>query len=60
MLAWFIDWTTQLNQTHHVGFAIVTVLTMASIGIGLAGTAEWILKRIAAQSGAPDHHPSGH
>jgi len=61
MLAWFIQWTTQLNQTNHVGFAAVTVLTMAAIGIGLAGTAELILRRLAAKSsGAPDPHPSGH
>ena len=61
MLAWFIQWTTQLNQTNHVGFAAVTVLTMAAIGIGLAGMAEVILKRLAGKPGAPEHqHPPGH
>jgi len=61
MLDWFIQWTTQLNQTNHVGFAVVTVLTMAAIGIGLAGTAELIIRRLAAHSGATEHHhPSGH
>lgn len=56
MLAWFIEWTTQLNQSNHIGFAAVTVLTMAGIGIGLAGSAEVILKRLSGKSGAPEHH----
>jgi hypothetical protein len=60
MLAWFIEWTTQLNQTNHIAFAAVTVLTMAVIGIGLAGTAEALIRRFSGKSGAPDHHPSGH
>ena len=60
MLAWFIEWTTQLNQTSHIGFAAVTVLTMAAIGIGLAGTAELLITRLSGKSGAPEHHSSGH
>ena len=61
MLAWFIQWTTQLNQADHVAFAAVTVLTMAAIGGGLALVAEVLLMRLAAgRSGAPEHHgPSG-
>jgi hypothetical protein len=56
MFAWFIEWTTQLNQTNHLGFAIVTVLTMAGVGIGIAVVAELLLKRFgAAKSGAPEH-----
>lgn len=62
MLAWFIQWTAQLNQTNHIGFAVVTVLTMVTIGVGIAVVAEFILSRVSAgQSGAPSHHhPSGH
>lgn len=62
MLAWFIQWTTQLNQTSHAAFAVVTVLTMATIGVGIAVVAEVLLKRLSAgKPGAPQpHHPPGH
>ena len=62
MLAWFIQWTTQLNQTDHLAFAVVTVLTMATIGVGIAVVAEVLLMRLSSgKSGAPEHHhPSGH
>ena len=61
MLAWFIQWTTQLNQNNHVGFAAVTVLTMATIGVGIAVLAELLLVRLSGRkSAAPDHHPTGH
>lgn len=62
MLDWFIQWTAQLNQTNHVGFAVVTVLTMATIGVGIAVVAEWVLMRLSTgKPGAPSHHhPSGH
>jgi hypothetical protein len=62
MLDWFIKWTTQLNQNDHFAFALVTVVTMASIGVAIAVTAEFILKRLSAgKSGSPGHHhPSGH
>ncbi|MEK8032511.1 hypothetical protein AACH06_16930 [Ideonella sp. DXS29W] len=59
MLTWFIQWTTHLNRTNHVGFAIVTVLTMATIGIALAVLTELIIKRFAGRTGAPDH-TAGH
>ena len=62
MLAGFIQWTAQLNQTNHVGFAVVTVLTMATIGVVIAVVAELVLMRVSTgKSGAPSHHhPSGH
>ncbi len=56
MFASFLEWTTQLNQTNPLGFAIVTVLTMASVGVGVAVVAELLLKKFgAAKSGAPKH-----
>jgi len=62
MLDWFIQWTAQLNQTNHVGFAVVTVFTMAGIGVGIAVVAEVLLKRVSTgKSGAASHHhPSAH
>lgn len=57
MLAWFIQWTTQLNQTNHLAFAAVTVLTMATVGVGIAVFAEVLLMRLGmGKSGAPKHH----
>ena len=57
MFDMFIAWTTQLNQTNHLIFALVTVLTMALTGIGIASLVELIFKgRGAGKSGAPDHH----
>lgn len=61
MLAWFIDWTTRLNQTHHLAFAAVTVITMATIGVAIAMVAEWLLKRLSAgKSGAASDPHAGH
>jgi hypothetical protein len=58
----FIQWTTRLNQTNHVGFAVVTVLTMTGVGVGIAVVAEAILRRLSAgRSTAPSSHPpTGH
>lgn len=57
MLDLFLEWTTQLNQTNHLGFATVTVLTMAFVGIGIAVVAELLLKQFdAGKPGAPEHH----
>ena len=62
MLAWFIDWTTQLNQNNRVGYAVVTVLTMATIGVSIAVVVELLLKRLSAgkSAAAGRHHPPGH
>ncbi|MBI5268511.1 MAG: hypothetical protein HY856_02415 [Burkholderiales bacterium] len=61
MLAWFIDWTTQLNATNRLGFAVVTVLTMATIGVAIAMVAELILKRLSSgKSGAAGDPHAGH
>jgi hypothetical protein len=57
MLAWFIEWTTQLNQTNRLAFAVVTVLTMVTVGVGIAVVTELILVRLGiGKSGAPEHH----
>lgn len=61
MLASFIEWTTELNRTHPLGFAVVTVLTMATVGGAIALTAEFVLKKLSGgKSSAPDHHAAGH
>lgn len=61
MLSRFFAWTTQLNQTDPLAFAIVTVLTMATVGIAIAVTAEWLLARLAGHKrGAPERQPTRH
>jgi hypothetical protein len=59
MFSWFIEWTTQLNQTNRLAFAFVTVLTMVAVGGGIAIVAETLLKRLGiTKSSAPRHdHP---
>lgn len=55
-MQWFIELTTRLNETNHLGFAIATVLTMAGVGTGIAVIAEVLLKMFGAtKSGAPEH-----
>jgi hypothetical protein len=56
MLAWFVQWTAQLNQTNHIAFAVVTVLTMATIGVCIAVAAELILHGISAGKSRAAHH----
>ena len=58
MLDWFIQWTTELNQTNRIAFALVTVATMAAIGVCIAVVAELILKQVPAgkSSGSGSHH----
>jgi hypothetical protein len=59
MLAWFIEWTTQLNRTNPPAFAAVTVVTMATIGVAIALVAELLLRRLgASKRGAPVHPPA--
>jgi hypothetical protein len=61
MLDWFIQWTTQLNQTNRLGFAVVTVVTMVTIGVAIAVVAELVLKQLSGgKSGAAGQNPSGH
>lgn len=54
----FLNWTTELNRTQPLAFALVTVATMASIGVAIAVTAEVLLTRLSPRSsGAPaDSH----
>lgn len=59
MLAWFVEWTTQLNRTNHLAFAIVTVLTMAGVGVGIAVFAELLLMRLGIGKPGASEHPHG-
>lgn len=56
MFAEFIAWTTHLNETNRLAFALVTVVLMAGVGIVFAALAEVVFKVLGIQSGKGEHH----
>jgi hypothetical protein len=56
MFADFIAWTTHLNETNRFAFALVTVATMAGVGILFAVITEVVFKALGIQSGKGEHH----
>lgn len=56
MLADFIAWTTHLNETNRLAFALVTVGVMAGVGILFATITELIFKVLGIKSGKGEHH----
>jgi hypothetical protein len=49
-------WITELNKTDHLGFAILTVVTMAGIGVGLGSTIELFFKLIGVKTNKIEIH----
>lgn len=45
-----LQWVVELNETNHVGFAVLTVVTMAGIGVAIAAVAEVIFKALGVKS----------
>lgn len=56
MIADFIAWTTHLNETNRLAFALVTVVVMAGVGIFFATVTEVIFKVLGIKSGKGEHH----
>lgn len=56
MLADFIAWTTHLNETNRLAFALVTVGVMAGVGIVFAAITELVFKLLGIKAGKPEHH----
>jgi len=56
MLADFIAWTTHLNETNRLAFALVTVGVMAGVGILFATITELVFKVLGIKSGKGEHH----
>lgn len=56
MFADFIAWTTYLNETNRLVFALVTVVLMAGVGISFAVIAELVFKALGIRSGKGEHH----
>jgi len=38
------QWLVELNKTSHIGFGIVTVITMSGLGVIIAATIEVLFK----------------
>lgn len=45
-----MKWLVELNQNNHVGFAILTVVTMAGLGASIGGVIETFFKMIGIGS----------
>jgi hypothetical protein len=45
-----MNWVIELNKTNHTGFGILTVMTMAGIGIIIAIIAELFFKALGIKS----------
>ena len=45
-----MQWVVELNKTNHMGFGILTVATMAGIGIIIAVIAELFFKALGIKS----------
>jgi hypothetical protein len=55
MISSFIEWTTRLNATHPLAFALVTVATMAALGIAIAVVVEVAFKLLGIKTRAGEH-----
>lgn len=56
MLTDFIAWTTHLNETNRLAFALVTVGVMAGVGIAFAAITELVFRLLGIKAGKPEHH----
>ena len=51
MFADFIAWTTHLNETDRLAFAVVTVITMMMVGLTIAVVAELVFRFLGIKTG---------
>ncbi|MBT9536845.1 MAG: hypothetical protein AAB283_04645 [Planctomycetota bacterium] len=56
MITQFIEWTTYLNETNKLAFALVTVGVMAAVGIVIAFIAEPVFKVLGIKTEKMGHH----
>lgn len=45
-----MNWILELNKTNHVGFGLLTVVTMSGIGLVIAGLAELFFKALGIKN----------
>lgn len=51
-----MNWVVELNKNSHAGFALLTVVTMAGIGGGIAFIAEMFFKAIGIKNDKIEIH----
>jgi small neutral amino acid transporter SnatA (MarC family) len=56
MITDFIEWTTHLNETNRLAFALVAVGVMAAVGIVIAFIAELVFKVLGIKTEKMGHH----
>ena len=56
MITQFIEWTTYLNETNKLAFALVTVGVMAAVGVVIAFIAEPVFKVLGIKTEKMGHH----
>lgn len=49
-MAGIMQWVAELNQSNHVGFGVLTVATMAGIGVVIAAIAEVVFKALGVKT----------
>ncbi|MBI5408989.1 MAG: hypothetical protein HZA14_06455 [Nitrospirae bacterium] len=52
----FASWVAELNKTNHIGFGLLTIGTMAGIGITIAFLAEMIFKALGIKNDKIEIH----
>ena len=57
MISDFIDWTTHLNETNRLAFALVTVGVMVAVGIAISFVAELVFRLLGIKTGRLRHRP---
>lgn len=57
MIEGFVAWTTHLNETNRLAFAVVTVGVMAVVGIAIAVVAELVFRIVGIKTGRSRHRP---
>lgn len=51
-----MNWVVELNKTNHLGFGLLTVVTMAGIGGAIAFTAELFFKALGIKNDKIEIH----
>lgn len=51
-----MNWVVQLNQNNHVGFGLLTVATMAGLGLLIATVAELFFKALGIKNDKIEIH----
>ena len=56
MIASFIEWTTRLNASNPLAFALVTVGVMVALGVTIAAVVDLAFRLLGIRTKAGGHH----